>query len=137
MRNGIHTLRGKLTLPMTEPIRKHLFNGSFTDNFKVIDIQIFPSQILNNDTIVILHFDNVLKLEASAKDSAQFGWANIDALAQDWSYVDPDHVIVNDLHISAIAAAAGEVNYVIKLERIKTTISQSILDEVKNRQQNV
>lgn len=137
MRNGIHTLRGKLTLPMVEPIRKTLFNGSFTRNFKVVDIQIFPSVIVNNDAILILHFDNNLKLEASAKDNAQFGWANIDALAQDWSYVDPDHVIVNDLHISAIAAAPAELNYVIKLERINTSLSQSILDEVKNRQQNV
>jgi len=137
MRNGIHTLRGQLTLPMTEPRRTALFNGSFTSNFKVIDVQVFPSQIVNNDTILILHFDNVLKTAASAKDSAQFGWANIDALAQDWSYVDPDHVIINDLHISAIAAAPGTVNYVIKLERITTSLSQSILDEVKNRQQNV
>lgn len=137
MRNGIHTLRGTLTLPMTEPVRKTLFNGSFTNNFKVVDIQIFPSVILNNDAMVILHFDNVLKANASAKDNAQFGWANIDALAQDWSYVDPDHVIVNDIHISAIAAAPGDVNYVIKLERITTSLSQSILDEVKNRQQNV
>ena len=137
MRNGIHTLRGTLTLPMTEPIRKTLFNGSFTNNFKVVDIQIFPSVILNNDAMVILHFDNNLKVDASAKDNAQFGWANIDALAQDWSYVDPDHVIINDIHISAIAAGAGDINYVIKLERITTTMSQSILDEVKNRQQNV
>ena len=137
MRNGIHTLRGTLTLPMTEPIRKTLFNGSFTKNFKVIDIQIFPSVILNNDAIVILHFDDNLKAEASAKDNAQFGWATSDGLAQDWSYVDPDHVIVNDIHISGIAAGAGDINYVIKLERITTNLSQSILDEVKNRQQNV
>ena len=137
MRNGIHTLRGTLTLPMTAPIRKTLFNGSFTKNFKVIDIQIFPAALVNNDAMVILHFDNNLKATASAKDNAQFGWANIDALAQDWSYVDPDHVIVNDIHISAIAAVAGDINYVIKLERITTNLSQSILDEVKNRQQNV
>ena len=137
MRNGIHTLRGTLELPMTEARRTALFNGSFTSNFKVIDIQIFPSVIANNDAIVILHFDDVLKTEASGKDSAQFGWAAIDGLAQDWSYVDPDHVIINDLHISGIAAGAGDINYVIKLERITTNLSQSILDEVKNRQQNV
>jgi len=136
MRNGIHTLRGTLTLPMTQPVRKTLFNGSFTKNFKVIDIQIFPAAIVNNDAMVMLHFDDVLKTVASAKDSAQFGWANIDALAQDWSYVDPDHVIINDLHISAIAAGAGDINYVIKLQRIDISLSQSILDEVKNRQQN-
>ena len=136
MRNGIHTLRGQLTLPMTQPIRKTLFNGSFTKNFKVVDVQIFPSQVVNNDAILILHFDNSLKVEASAKDNAQFGWANIDALAQDWSYIDPDHVIINDLHISAIAAAPMTLNYVIKLERITITMSQSILDEVKNRQQS-
>ena len=137
MRSGIHTLRGTLELPMTEPRRVALFNGSFTSNFKVIDIQIFPSEIINNDAIVILHFDNVLKTAASAKDNAQFGWANIDGLAQDWSYVDPDHVIVNDIHLSAISAGPGSINYVVKLERITTSLSQSILDEVKNRQQNV
>lgn len=137
MRNGIHTLRGTLTLPMTAAKRTSLFNGSFTENFKVINVQIFPSVIANNDTIFILHFDENLKVSASATDNAQFGWANIDGLAQDWSYVDPDHVIINDLHMSAISAAPGEVNYIIKLERITTTLSQSILDEVKNRQQNV
>jgi hypothetical protein len=75
MRKGIHTLRGTLTLPMTEPVRKTLFNGSFTKNFKVIDVQIFPAAIVNNDAMLILHFDDNLKLTASAKDSAQFGWA--------------------------------------------------------------
>lgn len=137
MRNGIHTLRGTLTLPMTAPRRSALFNGSFTQNFKVVDIQIFPSTIVNNDTTVILHFDDNLKVEASAKDNSQFGWATTDGLAQDWSYVDPDHVIINDIHLSAISSAPGTVNYVIKLERITTSLSQSILDEVKNRQQNV
>jgi predicted DNA binding CopG/RHH family protein len=121
---------------MTAPMRKNLFNGSFTKNFKVVDVQIFPSVVVNTDAILILHFDDSLKVAASAKDSAQFGWANIDALAQDWSYVDPDHVIINDLHISAIAAAPMTLNYVIKLERITISMSQSILDEVKNRQQS-
>lgn len=136
MKRGIHTLRGQLTLPMTEPRRSSLFNGSWTQNFKVVDVQIFQSTAVNNDTVVILHFDDVLKTQANAQDNAQFGWANIDALAQDWSYVDPDHVIVNDMFVSAFGAGPGVVNYVIKLERIKTTMPEAILDEVKNKLQS-
>ena len=136
MRNGIHTLRGTIDLPMTEPVRAALFNGSWTRNFKVIDFQIFPADIVNNDTVAILHFDNVLKARAAANDNAQFGWATTDALAQDWSYVDPDHVIVDDLFISGIGAAAGTFNYVVKLERIKTSVSEALLDEVKSKLQS-
>ena len=136
MRKGIHTLRGKLEMPMTAPQKAALFNGSFTQNFKVVDVQIFPDSIINNDTLLILHFDDNLKTDCDAGDNAQFGWAATDALAQDWSYVDPDHVIVQDLFISAFAAAPGNVNYVIKLERIKTTVSEAILDEVKTQLQS-
>ena len=135
MRNGIHTLRGQITLPMLAPLRSQLFNGSWTKNFKVTDVQIFQAAAVNNDTVLVLHFDDVLKATANANDNAQFGWANIDALAQDWSYVDPDHVIVQDLFVSAFAANPGTVNYVIKLERIKTTTTEAILDEVKNKLQ--
>lgn len=136
MRNGIHTLRGQLDLPMTSPRRAALFNGSWTDNFKVVDVQIFPATAVNNDTLLVLHFDDNLKTELDAGDNAQFGWATTDALAQDWSYVDPDHIIVTDLFITALAAAPGTVNYVIKLERTTTTLSQTILDEVKNKLQS-
>lgn len=123
-------------MPMTEPQRAQLFNGSFTKNFKVVELQIFPATAVNNDTLVILHFDDSVKAEMDGGDNSQFGWATVDALAQDWSYVDPDHVIVNDLFITAIAAAPGTINYVIKLQRITTTMSQAILDEVKNKLQS-
>ncbi|HIA03976.1 MAG TPA: hypothetical protein EYN66_19095, partial [Myxococcales bacterium] len=116
MRNGIHTLRGTIETPQGIARRAALFNGSWTKNFKVVSVNIFPSTIVNNDAILILHFDDVQKLEANAKDNAQFGWATTDGLAQDWSYVDPDHILVDDLFISANTAAPGEVNYIIKLE---------------------
>lgn len=112
-----------------------MFNGSFTKNFKVIDVQIFQQTIVNNDSTLILHFDDNLKAGMDANDGRQFGWASIDALAQDWSYVDPDHVIVNDLFISAQGVNPGVLNYVIKLERITTSLNEAILDEVKNKQQ--
>lgn len=136
MRGGIHTLRGQLTFPMAAPLRSQLFNGSFTKNFKVIEVNIFPATAVNNDAILIMHFDDVVKVAADADDNAQFGWAAIDALAQDWSYVDPDHIIVNDLFCSLISAAPGTINYIIKLERVTTTLPQTILDEVKNKLQS-
>ena len=135
MRCGIHTLRGQLELPMTEAKKKFLFNGSWTRNFKVVDVQIFPDQIVNNDALFILHYDNVLKAGPDAADTAQFGWAGIDGMVQQWTYVDPDHVLVNDVFMSAISAVPGILNYVVKMEQITTTISEAILDEVKAQQQ--
>lgn len=136
MRKGIHTLRGQLSLPMTEARRTQLFNGSWTKNFKVVDVQIFPASPVNNDTLLVLHFDDNLKNAFDARSNAQFGWAATDALAQDWSYIDPDHVIVQDMFISAFAAAPGLVNYVIKVERITTTMPEAILAEVKSQLQS-
>jgi len=43
---------------------------------------------------------------------------------------------VNDLFISAISAHPGQVNYVIKLERVTTTLSEAILDQVKAKLQS-
>lgn len=136
MRNGIHTLRGQLSLPMTAPLRSPMFNGSFTKNFKVESIHIFPVNTVNNDTIVIMHFDDVLKTAADANDNGQFGWANLDNSMGAYDYVDPDHIIVNDLFVSAIAANPGLVNYIIKLKRVTSTMPEAILDEVKNRLQS-
>lgn len=136
MKCGIHTLRGQLTLPMTEPKRAFLYNGSWTRNFKVIDVQIFPDQIVNNDALFILHYDDNLKAGPDGEDSAQFGWAGIDGLVQQWTYVDPDHVLVNDIFMSAISTAPGNLNYVVKLEQITTTVPEAILDEVKAQLQS-
>jgi hypothetical protein len=137
MRNGIHTLRGQLTFPMAAPLRSQLFNGSFTKNFKVKEVHIFPTSTINNDAMLIMHFDDVVKVLADADDNAQFGWATMDyGGGPSQAYVDPDHIIVNDLFCSVLAANPGTINYVIKLERISTTLPQSILDEVKNRQQS-
>ena len=120
---------------MSEPRRAPLFNGSWTKNFKVVDVQIFPSGTVNNDTVLILHFDDSLKTAADASDNAQFGWATTDGLAQDWSYVDPDHIVIDDMFISGVGANPGIVNYVVKLERKSTSLSQTVLDQVKNRSQ--
>jgi hypothetical protein len=137
MRNGVHTLRGQLSLPMTAPLRSQLFNGSFTKNFRVESIHVFPVNTINNDTIVIMHFDDVLKTAADANDNGQFGWSTLDyGGGPVINYVDPDHIIVNDLFVSAIAANPGLVNYIIKLRRITTTLPQAILDEVKSQLQS-
>lgn len=120
---------------MLEPRRAALFNGSFTENFEVVSVQIFPESIANNDTILVLHLNDDLQATANAENPTQIGWATTDALAQDWSYIDPDHIIVNDLFLSAFGAAPGTVNYVVKLRRKRTTIYEAMFDEVKNRQQ--
>jgi hypothetical protein len=137
MRNGIHTLRGQLTFPMAAPLRSQLFNGSFTKNFKVIDVNIFPESTVNNDAMLIMHFDDVVKVLADADDNAQFGWATMDyGGGPSTSYVDPDHIIVNDLFCSVLAANPGTINYVIKLQRVVTSMPAAILDEVKSRSQS-
>ena len=137
MRKGIHTLRGQIALPMTEPIEHQLFNGSFTKNFIVEKLDIFQSTIANNDTTVILHYDDVLKVAANADDNAQFGWATVDALAQDWEYLDPNHLLVENLYVTALSAGPGTINYIITLKRKTTTLSQSIMAEIKANQQSL
>lgn len=137
MRKGIHTIRGQITLPMAQPVQHQLFNGSFTKNFIVEKLDIFQSSVVNNDTTVILHYDNVLKATANADDNAQFGWATVDALAQDWEYLDPNHLIVEDLYVTALSANPGTINYIITLKRKTTTLPQTIMAEIKANQQSL
>jgi hypothetical protein len=135
MKCGILTLRG--ILAGGEVRRAALFNGSFTKNFKVVDLQLFRDDVMVNlDSNIVMSTQPGQQATADASDSAQIGWGFIDAMATGYSFIDPDHIIVDDLYISANTAMPGNVNYVITLERHVTKESETLLALIKENQQS-
>jgi len=168
MRNGLHTIRGVFNWSIgandatTDPIRLLLDNGDFRKNFIVESFNCFPTGMngithnlwAQSGTVCVLatrfngaiaNTDRVGQIRgAGANDNRQIAWSLFDSTAQ-VDYIDPEHLIVEDLFINAWIIDHGvgvhylpnqEISYVIKLRQVKTPIEQAILALVKERAQD-
>lgn len=132
-----HTLRGRLD--GNEIRRLIIDDGRFTHAMRVVSFVVFPRSVASgNDIQVTLSLNRDFNVPFDAANNGQIGWGSwwSDASAKhDWSYVDPDHLVVRDLYISNTSAAASEANYVIKLEAQDISDDEAILQLIKENQQ--
>jgi hypothetical protein len=79
---------------------------------------------------LILHTDDVVKTSLSFGDNQIIGWVGGPPNAVN-QVIDPNHVIVNTLYASGLAA----VTYVIVIEQIKIDPIQNVVYQLKERAQ--
>jgi len=132
-----HTLRGRLN--GNEIRRLVIDDGRLTHALRVVSVHVFPISVSSgNDIQISLSLNRDFSTFWDASNGAQIGWASWwnDASAKhDWTYVDPNHLVIRDLYISNNSAAAAEANYVIKLEALTISDDESILQLIKENQQ--
>jgi hypothetical protein len=132
-----HTLRGRLD--GNEIRRLIIDDGRFTHAMRVVSFVVFPRSVASgNDIQVTLSLNRDFTIVFDAANNGQIGWASwwSDASAKhDWTYVDPDHLVVRDLYISNTSAGAAEANYVIKLEAQDISDDEAILQLIKENSQ--
>jgi len=132
-----HTLRGLLK---GDEIRRIILDdGRLTHAMRVVSFTVFPKSVgSGNDIQVTLGLNRDFTIVWDASNNGQIGWASwwSDASAKhDWTYVDPDHLVIRDLFISNTSANSAEANYVIKLEAMDISDEESILQLIKENQQ--
>ena len=132
-----HTLRG--LLKGNEVRRIVVDDGRLTHAMRVVSFVVFPKSVgSGNDIQVTLGLNRDFTTVFDASNNGQIAWGSwwSDASAKhDWTYVDPDHLVIRDLFISNTSAAGAEANYVIKLETMDISNDESILQLIKENQQ--
>jgi hypothetical protein len=163
------TLRGIIpvgSLAWTNPIRLQLANGTFTKNFKVVEFDIFPNMNRKGGTNRQGSYSNAtsntdlmnvcLALEKSAftsgefrfNDSRQIGWFQgygHTTPDQYRSFLDPNHIIVQDLWLGAYGIDMQDgsseltkvpLNYHIIVEEVSSSMNEAVLQLIKEQSQD-
>jgi hypothetical protein len=133
----VHTLRGRLA--GNEIRRLVIDDGRLTHAMRVVSMEVFPVSVgSGNDIQITLSLNRDFSVVFDAANNGQIGWGSwwSDASAKhDWSYIDPNHLVVRELYISNSSAAGAQANYVIKLEAMDISDDESILQLIKENQQ--
>ena len=123
-----------------------LFDGRFDTGYRVVEFVIFPTVPfdINGDVYATLLTDEDSAGAAywRADDNRQLAWSSFSVAATDggttnFSLIDPDNLIVEDLYIYCNGAGNDNCNYFIKLEKYDISDWQGALAMVRNRAQNV
>jgi len=148
---GTYTVRGSIVDPTTglidgieETVR--LFDGRFDTAYKVIKFDITTGDASQQDVTARLATEPNLSTAIldfwNWGDQRQIGWAcnngSTDTFAIDnVSFLDPDNLIVEDLHVSFRFnhADTNRVNYMITMEKYDITSAKGALAMVRNKSQ--
>ena len=167
MKLGRHTIRSGWTsqVPAASTRRYSMDNGDFQLNMKLVELEIFPiSTDMSAGTMDRLSSENVFFVVATSErgatpisgtfspeeygptnnlrpsDSSQIAWGiATPAYAYVYTHIDPDHIIPEDLYISAWSNAADgsivntyfNLGYCMVFEQVKNTGSEALLYQVK------
>lgn len=166
MKNGVHTIRhictgiGSGAFSLAQPQRLTLDNGSFKNNFIIESFRAFPVGVTaTNERIDTLPMYIVLATsEAGARfdsvatrpllaidDSRVIGFWSIEGESGSViNFLDPDHIIIEDLWVNACTVTAGgtvqvpdqDLGVIINLKKRKTTEIEAILQLIKQNAQS-
>ena len=145
---GTYTVRGSIGNGVDNLVdgtekRIQLFDGRFDTAFKIIKFDIGPGDM--DDPDLTARLTTVPNLYPGIVgfwnwgDNRQIAWASTngstDVISLDYnSFVDPDHLIVEDLYIAFRFASSDTklCNYMITLEKYDITEWQGALTMVRN-----
>jgi hypothetical protein len=163
-----HVLRGTLKdgAYYTHPKRLILNNGDFKRNYRVVEFTIFPNMNRKSGNIgsytqittaptnianvaLALEESGITEGEFRFNDSRQIAWfqgAGTSTPNQYRTYLDPNHIIVQDLWIGGYAVDTSDgstevltvaLNYHIVLEEITSSLNEAVLQLIKEKSQSV
>lgn len=139
----VRTLRGKIrpfdaATGSTGKDRVIVDDGVFTDGWKVVGFDVFPTSGTGDDVQGLLALDeDGLTGGWNAADNRQIAWSfmfigtNGGAVS---SWIVPDHVVVRDLWIQNFSN--DPMNYLIRVERQTLSDDQAILALIQERSQD-
>ena len=139
MNNNIRTLRGR----MGEGQRRIIVDDGRTNHgYKVLEFAVWNTGVSASGVFGILGTQYDMMAFADASDNRQIAWAGSawntagnDSNANRYSVIDPDHIVITDLYIRALAP--GEtMNYMIVVQPLTMSDDQAILQLIKERSQD-
>lgn len=134
------TLRGRLT----DTVVKQLVvdDGRFTAGYKVKEFRVWVEGDGADAVYAILGKEYDMLPVGDASDARQIAWAASGystgiggPFAGNFSVIDPDHVVIQDLYIKRVNPA-DICNYLIVLELMDIKEEEAILQLIKERSQD-
>ena len=133
------TMRGVGTVPNVEKVL--LFDGSFNTAYKVLDFQITPTDPLASEEVSATV--NTIEVTHSSlwnwALNTQIAWASwntpINTRFGQYSNVDEEAIIVEDLFIDFSGDAGQTINWELKLEQVSIKDYEAALAMVNARSQ--
>jgi hypothetical protein len=138
-----YTLRGQLD-PSTLNERVQLYDGRFDTAFRIVKFEVStinPTTSSADASIIITTDATITGNNWNWQDQTQIAWASYlsqggDSGVYHNSFIDPDHLIVEDIYISAFVADGQKGNYMLTLEQYETIpVWRAALAMVRNRAQ--
>lgn len=141
MTGRMRTLRG--TVSANSQKQLITADGNLTVGYTVRRFYAWPTvATVSSDWHAILSLDYDATATMSAGDNRQIGWMwEGGATAGAYNFeaagiLDPDHIIIEDLHILNTSAPGIELNYLVILEERILTESQAVVSLIKTRSQD-
>ena len=136
---GIVTMRGVGTVPNVE--RVLLFDGRFDTAYRIVDFKIAPTGPLDQEEITATL--NTIEVSHSSTWNwalnTQVGWAAwnvpINSRFGEYSNVDDEAIVVEDLYIDFTGDSGQTINWEIKLEKLEVKDYQGALAMISSRGQ--
>lgn len=132
----VHTLRGRIDGNTRK--RLVLDDGRFNHAMVVKEFYVWSKDALEDPEAILGINEDTIGTEFDASNGSQIAWArqvNSATLAEGWSIIDPDHVVVRDLFIKTTNSFVA--NYMVVLESKSISDDEAILQLIKEGQQNV
>jgi hypothetical protein len=137
--DNILTLKGKILAGDVERIT--LFDGRFDTAFRILSIVITPQDILTAEamTLKMMTEDATHSTGWFWAKNTEVGWASWNVPTNSrfgqFSQVDKEALIVEDLFLDASGDSGEFVNYMIELEKVNITTWKGALAMVRNKSQ--
>ena len=140
--DGYKTLTGQITNNTYNGSenRIHLFDGTFTTGYRIMDFKVAPNVPSTSQEITA-------KLSTNPKSTVtEWNWGDIEEVAWGfwasdqatlqsyYSNIREDSIIVEDLWISA-GGADGTINYEITLQKLSISDNDGALNLIRNNSQ--
>jgi len=145
---GEYTTRGRIPSDASTN-RILLFDGRFDTGYRITEFRIAPTNVddtnqLNIQCKVMTDDDGSAGTNWRWDNNEEIAWAafafdgNDPKMAFDYTQVDPDNLVVQDLYLRGESRPSGdtvEMNYFIRMEKYEFKDSTGALAMVRNRSQ--
>lgn len=134
------TLRGQLN--DTNVHQLVVDDGRLSHGYVIKEFYVWPTGTSGDGVFGVLGTQYDMLPYADAGDNRQIGWAGNTwsttgtPTTGNWNVIDPDHVVIQDLYICGTTANNDPTNYLVVLEPLTMTESQTILQLIKERSQD-
>ncbi len=141
---GEYTVRGSFddAASQEEPIRVQLDDGRFDTGYRIVKFEAtITNPTVNEEFRVLVQTQPNLSTDFDFGINTQIAWAwggnnnTTSASFSNFSIIDPDNLVIQDLYLIAQNAGSGQINYIMTMEKYEFSDWRGALGMVRNKSQ--